>query len=838
MDAGERQAVSTLTAVDRDRDREGALRVLAVGAEVGRYRIVGRLGEGGMGVVYEAEDRELGRHVALKVLRQEARGRLPEAEARRARLVREARAMARLAHENVVPVFDAGTLGDEVFVSMELVPGQNLDRWAAAARRTWRELVDVVIGAGRGLAAAHRAGLVHRDVKPSNLLVGADGRARVGDFGLARTVDEVDPAEAVGTPAYMAPEQLEGQAADERSDQYSLALSLHHVVDRLEPPQRLRRVLRRAMSTTPAARYPSVAALVDELAAIRRADRRRRGTALVAAALVATGAGAYGLARATADDDGGPAPCRIEREQLAGVWDSDARAAIGARFAAIDPALGADAARAAATQLDRWTGRWLGERKRACQATRERRELGEDVLVRRTACLDSALDEARALAQLLRHAGAADVVRQAARAALDLPAPEGCADLLALEAALPLPRSADARERIAALRKRVATAAALRRTGQFAEGHAQAEQLVADARALGYSPVLAEALYVAAELEDWAGTPARAEELFRAAAVEAARAGDDVRMATATASLVYVVGISGGRVADALQIGAVAAVPVARSRSRAAEGLLHNNLGTVHWQRGELAEAARELEQAIQLREAALGESHPLVASSLSNLGAVRRLEGKYDEAEALQKRALAILRAALGDAHPEVAHALTNLGTLASSRGDQRAAVAWEEQALAIRRRAHGDDHFLVGQSLNNLGNYASAEGRWAEAVSSLEASARILRGSLGPKHPQLGVALAGLGEAYVHAGRAVEALPILEEAVAIGESSATAPLDLAHARFALGMALAALRRDRARACNLVREADAGYRTIAAERWSKDSAAWLAAHRCRGGRP
>src|SRR5688500_12462104 len=158
MDAGEgRTAASTVTAADRDRDRDGARRVLAVGAEVGRYRFGGHLGEGGIGVVYDAEARELGRHVALKVLRQEVRGRSPEAEARRARLVREARAMARLAHENVVPVFDAGTLGDEVFVSMELVPGENLDRWAGAERRTWRELVDVGIGAGRGLAAAHRA---------------------------------------------------------------------------------------------------------------------------------------------------------------------------------------------------------------------------------------------------------------------------------------------------------------------------------------------------------------------------------------------------------------------------------------------------------------------------------------------------------------------------------------------------------------------------------------------------------------------------------------------------------------------------------------------------------
>ncbi|HEU5055022.1 MAG TPA: tetratricopeptide repeat protein, partial [Kofleriaceae bacterium] len=199
-------------------------------------------------------------------------------------------------------------------------------------------------------------------------------------------------------------------------------------------------------------------------------------------------------------------------------------------------------------------------------------------------------------------------------------------------------------------------------------------------------------------------------------------------------------------------------------------------------------------------------------------------------------RRALAILRAALGDGHPEVAQALTNLAAVKSTRGDQRAAAALEEQALTLRRRAHGGEHFQVGRSLNNLGNYAAADGRWAEAARSLEPAARILRASLGDEHPHLGVSLAALGEAYVHTGRAREALPILEEAVAIGEASATAPIDLAHARFSLGTALAAVGRDRARACDLVRAANAAYRTAAAERWSKDSGAWLAAHACGGG--
>ena len=165
-----------------------------------RYLIVGVLGAGAIGVVHAAYDPQLRRRVALKVLR-------PSASAAGAPdLLREARAMAMLQHPNVIAVHDVGDAGGRLFVAMELVDGMTLRQWLARSRSP-AEAIAALVQAGRGLAAAHAAGLVHRDFKPDNVLVGHDGRVRVTDFGLARLGDDRD-ARRAGTPAYMAPEQL------------------------------------------------------------------------------------------------------------------------------------------------------------------------------------------------------------------------------------------------------------------------------------------------------------------------------------------------------------------------------------------------------------------------------------------------------------------------------------------------------------------------------------------------------------------------------------------------------------------------------------------------------
>jgi serine/threonine protein kinase len=279
------------------------------GAKIGRYMVLGMLGTGGMGLVLRAHDPELDRTIALKLVRPDRATKNDHV-----RLLREARAMARLSHPNVIPVYDAGTYEGQVFVAMEFVEGQTLKQWLAERPRPWRDVLDILVAAGRGIEAAHAAELVHRDIKPANVLIGRDGRVRVSDFGLARPALAVENAQPrslsdplsgeitpggsselsrlAGTPAYMAPERLRGQA-DARSDQFSFAVTLYlalfgrhpfegsthqEVVARIEKqevrpppegsevPESVFSVITRALHPRSEDRYHSMGALLDELA--------------------------------------------------------------------------------------------------------------------------------------------------------------------------------------------------------------------------------------------------------------------------------------------------------------------------------------------------------------------------------------------------------------------------------------------------------------------------------------------------------------------------------------------------------------------------------------------
>ncbi|MBX7080635.1 MAG: serine/threonine protein kinase [Nannocystaceae bacterium] len=225
---------------------------LEPGDMIGRYRVREHIGEGGMGVVYAAEDPELGRVVAIKLLRA-VQG--AEAEREQRRMLREAQALARVSHRNLVMVFDVGSLRGRVWIAMEYVAGETLETWLSREHRSWSEIVGVFAEAGRGLAAVHAAGLVHRDFKPGNVIVRKDGAVQVLDFGLAAPLGDVaerDPDAALdrraspdldalaatltttgafmGTPAYMAPEQFMMLPTDGRTDQFSLCVALYEAI--------------------------------------------------------------------------------------------------------------------------------------------------------------------------------------------------------------------------------------------------------------------------------------------------------------------------------------------------------------------------------------------------------------------------------------------------------------------------------------------------------------------------------------------------------------------------------------------------------------------------------
>jgi len=282
-------------------------KTLAIGDRVGRYLVLSTLGAGGMGVVFAAYDPNLGRKIALKLLRSGLAGSSKDA---RNRLRREAQAIAQLSHPNVVSVYDVGTTDDgDLYIAMEFVEGDTLTTWLKKYPRTWREIVDVFVQAARGLASAHGVGLLHRDFKPDNVLVGGDGRVRVTDFGLARSVlapDELADAKPVvmtalnlaltatgtvlGTPRYMPPEQLTGPELDARSDQFSFCVALYEALygrhplrdatsvsmlergDRAQPPPEPSKVpaaiagaVLRGLERERVKRWPSMTALIEEL---------------------------------------------------------------------------------------------------------------------------------------------------------------------------------------------------------------------------------------------------------------------------------------------------------------------------------------------------------------------------------------------------------------------------------------------------------------------------------------------------------------------------------------------------------------------------------------------
>ena len=367
--------------------------------QVGRFQVTRLLGSGGMGVVYAANDPQLGRTVALKLIQP-----LTGGERARERLLREAQAMAQLQHANVVGVFEVGVHGDQVYVVMEYVDGGTLGDWLRVRPRDWREVVDVLAQAGDGLAAAHAVGLVHRDFKPANILMGG-GRARISDFGLARatvTAEELErtaedsggmllaspltrTGALLGTPAYMAPEQLRGEPASPASDQFAFGVVLYEALfghrpfaggsvgalmqaieaGKMARPARKRAlpgpvlaVIRRALALDPTRRYPDMPALLTALRSARRAHWRTPGlAALVSAGLLAGGVGLLSESRPDTAPAASVGAC--EGEPLAGVWDAERRAAVAGALAGDTRALAA---------LDDYAAQWQERRASSCSA--------------------------------------------------------------------------------------------------------------------------------------------------------------------------------------------------------------------------------------------------------------------------------------------------------------------------------------------------------------------------------------------------------------------------------------------------------------------------------------
>ena len=812
--------------------------------QLGRYVITGTLGSGGMGVVFRAFDPELDRRVALKVLRAELD------ERHTLRLRREAQAMAKLSHPNVVQVHEVGQADGQTFVAMELVGGSTLEEWMRRdPRPTWQECVEVFVQVGAGLAAAHERGLVHRDFKPGNAIIDDEGRPRVLDFGLVRQageseeeplsiqkartkkqpVVEVDVSltktgAVLGTPAYMPPEQMDGREADARSDQFSFCVALWEAVygDRpfegssmmalmmsmadgaLRPapkgspvPSTLRAILQRGLAIEPAERWPSMDALLDELRRLL-APRRWRwlggGLTLGLAALGTSLAAPQFLAMQER--------CSGARARLDDIWD-DAR-----REDVKDAVLGTELSYAPDTweriepRLDEYADAWVGKHTEVCEATTVRHEQTEDAMTLRMICLEERRTALRAavkvLAEVDENSNAktrAKTVENAVKTVAGLPELSRCDDVERLERQrqrMPPPEDPQVSQQVDELREQLAIIAAMDRAGRYTEALAQVKPVVEQAESLGYGPLLAETRYRHGSLLHERGEYTEAAKEFKQAHTLALEHEHEQVELDAAHSLTFVLSDGLAQHDEGLTWGHMALALAKRSGDELELAVSWSHLSTVLSGLGEYEQTKQHAQRALLMREKALGPDHPSLAASLSNLGSVLDTLGEYQQAKEHQLRAVRIEEKALGPDHPNVADSLMNLASVFGSLEEFEQAKQHFQRALRIQQKALGPDHPDVGRNLSNLGVVYSSLGEHEQAKQHHRRALLILEKELGPDHPDLAQGLNQMGNEFFALGEYEQAKQHYHRASLIHEK-ALGPdhPDLAMSLDSLGTAL-----------------------------------------------
>jgi tetratricopeptide (TPR) repeat protein/predicted Ser/Thr protein kinase len=779
----ELDAMRDVTIADATYTDEPAAIELPSPTRLNHYVLLTKLGQGGMGVVYAAYDPKLDRKVALKLLRAEG-----ERKAQR-RLVREAQAMARLSHPNVVQIYEIGETEQLIFIVMEFVQGVTLQRWLAAEPRSQRAILEVFDAAGAGLAAAHTQGLVHRDFKPDNVMISEDGHVRVMDFGLAHD-DEAqqiadlpdlnNPTELtepsgltatgvlMGTPAYMAPEQFEGRKTDARTDQFSFCVALWEALHGQRPfagaslmdlsvsvcsgrvsipehadvPGWLRKVVARGLEVDAAARWASLDLL---LAALRQDPTRRRRAVLGTLGVLTIAVGMIGASQLSSQHARAQQVRDCEQEGQALRWNPGVEAQLAAAFEATNLAYARSAWAHTRPQLDTYARAWSRARAQTCIEARveHRRDEPSHALI--SACLD----ERRATFEGLLDAWETldeHTLARATSAAARLSPVATCTSALWLTQHMQAPTERAAE--VDQLRARLERVAALDFAGKYDEGLARIEPILSAAEALGWRPLIAEARLARGELQHKLGDYESARASTQQAYLDAVGAGHDMVALDSASLLTMTVGDKLVLPERGLYWGELGLMHVERMglTDTLHEAQVLGGIGTVHTAAGNFDEALAAHERALLLNEAALGHEHLQVAFSLNNAGSTRWEQGNYDAALPLFLESLRIKQAVLGPEHPETAVALNNIGAVNWGRGDYVQALAAFEQVLTIREAALGPDHPDVAGAHNNIGAVLAGQDQYERALVSFRRALEIQMLTIGPDHPDVAGALTNI--------------------------------------------------------------------------------------------
>lgn len=789
--------------------------------QVGRYTVLHRIITDELGTIWAAQDRELGRRVALRLI--DAAG--PDSEQRRGRLLREAQAAAKVSHPNVLAVHDSGASGDQVYIATELLDARPLGAWLRERQRTWSERLDVVLQVARGVAAAHAAGLLHRDLKPDNVLVDGEGRARLIDFGLARAAsyarDEAptmvrladpDAPESLeqpwmqggymlGTPAYMAPE-LYDSPGDARSDQFALCVLAFEVLfarrpwpvvsaramraavtsgqapvlePRMGVPRWLGHVIVRGLDSDPRRRHPTVAAFVEAIEGGLAGQRKLRQMALGGAAAAVIAVLVTIVAFALADHD-----CDDAIDRLAVVWNPARADAIEAGMRRVDAPFAGLAAGHARTALDAYAARWTDAAAGVCTATDE----DDDAATRRRAlqlgCLDRRLADLAAIA--LVHALPDRALVEHSHRVIDVLTPVSVCD--------GRDRGEPDDPKRTWLQAKAVGGDAMLAIGDPGRAAAIAAQIGALGRELGDPAVVADARRIAG-LSAIAGGDivAGMAELERAmqsgVAVSDARAF--VRAAAAFARAASEVAAADQRALQAATLGRAALARTGTDLGLEIELLRCE--GTALRGAGRLTEAEAAFADALALQQRSAGADDPAVADRLEDLGAIRLALG--DEARGLTdlERAATIRGAWLGADHPEVADGLERRATALAGLERLDQADADLRAAIALRTRISGAEDPRIADAAIALGELLVRRGRLDDALEQHRQALAIREAAFGASDPAVGNALAVLGHTLVALGRWDEADAALARALKIArDRSSSDELAVAAIQFDLG--------------------------------------------------
>jgi tetratricopeptide (TPR) repeat protein/predicted Ser/Thr protein kinase len=787
-------------AAARERSRASLFGGVEV-VKIGRFTALGKVGAGGMGVVYAAYDDDLDRKVAVKLL-------LDADPGTEERLKREARALAKLRHPNVVTVFEVGRHEGQLFVAMEFVDGQTLRRWWESESPDVDRILEVFDAAGQGLAAAHDAGLVHRDFKPENVMLGRDGIVRVLDFGLARaaTLDPLSESQLeetqadtgadfldsqphtrsvgiAGTPPYMPREQWMGEPLDGAADQFAFCVSLWEALTGARPfqgsdfhklfrniarekfveggrtpPPRIEAVLRRGLAPEPAERWPDMRSL---LAALRPVPARSRWPLVALGSVVLVGVGLFAAARGAADP---VSRCDEGRERVATVWNEEAKGGIHGDFAATLLPYAELASTRVVERIDVFTDAWATAFDDNCRAHADGAvsDSGFDL---RMQCLSRQRDELGLLLAALRDADPATVDR-ATQAAAELPEVAECENIEVLR------RSEDAvpdeqREQHDAIEIKLAEARYEQVLGHYEDARTLADAARTEADALGNGALVAETMLAQGSALDYLGQAEAATEHMRSALYTAMRNHAPETAARAAAGLVWLYGEVMGqleRAEDFADTGQALLEGLDEKNDEVAIELL-NSLGAAYQTAARHDDSILTHQLALALARTHYGERHAKTARSLINLGNAHWGKGALDEVEERLLAAYAILLEEHGREHPTTLKLQMNLVTLSLERGELERAMADGTALAALQKATLGDKHPDYARTLNNLGNAARLMGDLEKSADLLERAAAIHLETEGPDSYGRLTPLENLARTYGKLGRIDEAIALIDE-------------------------------------------------------------------------